>query len=299
MAFGAGALLFAVAIEMFAAGLRELDEGESQNHMTVLIIFSVIGAIFYIVVNRILTAGASNSVSASAKKEAGLLEEYSTVSKGTGEEDGEEAEGKPPNNVAFSIWLGILIDGIPESMLIGFMQSEGKLSIAFIIAVFLANFPEAMSSASIMFRNGDSAAKIMCMWSALFLGTGVIAFLTALIFPGECRTNELGETVCSFPSSVGILAVASEGLAGGSMMACISTAMLPEAFESGGDFAGLLTLLGFLASLFVKLTLEKRHTHEFDHGQCAGVGGFHEHSASGVANHFMEPYPQDETIYME
>lgn len=37
-----------------------------------------------------------------------------------------------------------------------------------------------------------------------------------------------------------------------------STAMLPEAFEEGGDYAGLFTLLGFLASLFVKLTLEKK-----------------------------------------
>ena len=56
----------------------------------------------------------------------------------------------PESAVAFSIWLGILIDGVPEAMLIGFMQSEGELSIAFIVAVFLANFPEAMSASTIM-----------------------------------------------------------------------------------------------------------------------------------------------------
>ena len=57
-----------------------------------------------------------------------------------------------------------------------------------------------------------------------------------------------------------MLAGASEGLAGGSMMACIATAMLPEAYEEGGDYAGLSTLLGFIASLFVKLNLEERHS---------------------------------------
>lgn len=40
------------------------------------------------------------------------------------------------------------------------------------------------------------------------------------------------------------------------MMACISTAMLPEAYEEGGDWAGLTTLLGFLSSLTVKLWME-------------------------------------------
>lgn len=40
--------------------------------------------------------------------------------------DGSKDEESHTGNVAFSIWLGILIDGIPESMLIGFMQSEGE-----------------------------------------------------------------------------------------------------------------------------------------------------------------------------
>jgi hypothetical protein len=37
-----------------------------------------------------------------------------------------------------------------------------------------------------------------------------------------------------------------------------STAMLPEAYEAGGDYAGLMTLLGFLSALFVKLMFEKK-----------------------------------------
>ena len=47
---------------------------------------------------------------------------------------------------------------------------------------------QAMSASAIMYRQGDSLAKILCMWTSLFLGTGFVAFLTALIFPGHCHT---------------------------------------------------------------------------------------------------------------
>jgi len=239
MAFGAGALFFAVAIEMFAAGLREMEEDGDALRMEILIISSVVGAVFFVVVNRILTGGQANSVVHQAlheerEQEKSKEEEVKRRQSGyykVPSDDEPEPPPPPPNNadgqkdkssVAFSIWLGILIDGVPESMLIGFMQSEGTLSIAFIVAVFLANFPEAMSSSALMFRSGDPVWKILSMWSALFIGTGAVAFLTALIFPGHChKGDENAPKVCEFPATVNIIASASEGLAGGSMMACI------------------------------------------------------------------------------
>lgn len=298
MAFGAGALLFAVAIEMFAAGLKELEEGEGSASMNILVLSSVVGAIFYTMVNKCLTGGKGGG---HGEQPNGEKEGYDLASTSENSQDAGGHGEAADTSVAFSIWLGILIDGVPESMLIGFMQSEGELSIAFIVAVFLANFPEAMSASAIMFRGGDSMCKIMCMWSALFLGTGAIAFLTSLIFPGHCHTEEdLEESVCEFPGFVNILASASEGLAGGSMMACISTAMLPEAFEEGGDYAGLFTLLGFLASLFVKLTLEK---HEAPGAICAHqcVGFFEEHEnllIAGSEQHLPYSEPLVEETFM-
>jgi ZIP family zinc transporter len=260
MAFGAGALFFAVAIEMFAAGIRELEEGKDSSSMNILISASVVGAIFYTLMNRCLTGGSGGHHEESGNAKTG---EYDRVEGIEGDakpndENGEVAHQTPDKSgVAISIWLGILIDGVPESMLIGFMQSEGELSVAFIVAVFVANFPEAMSASSLMYKGGDSLCKIMCMWNVLFVGTGLIAFLTSLVFPGHCKTKD-ERTICEFPSHVNFIASASEGLAGGAMMACISTAMLPEAYESGGDFAGLCTLLGFLTALFVKLNFERK-----------------------------------------
>lgn len=76
--------------------------------------------------------------------------------------------------------------------------------------------------------------------------------------PRRLCSQEDDRQICEFPGPVNFVASASEGLAAGAMMACIATAMLPEAYEEGGDYAGLFTLLGFLASLFVKLSMEKK-----------------------------------------
>lgn len=285
MAFGAGALFFAVAIEMFAAGLRELEEGADDSHMNTLVGMAIVGALFFTFMNRCLSGGGE-----AGSEHGHEHDDYDKVRSGDSEELPSTAgtQNKAEHSgVAFTIWLGILIDGVPEAMLIGFMQAEGELSVAFIVAVFIANFPEAMSAASIMRRNGDSTCKIICMWNILFLGTGLVACLTCLAFPKRCVTEVQAESkglvhdpqrghgvlvagegsggreyeVCEFTAAVNFLAVASEGLAGGAMMACIATAMLPEAYEEGGDFSGLATLLGFLASLFVKLSFEEKGGH--------------------------------------
>lgn len=54
-----------------------------------------------------------------------------------------------------AIWLGIFIDGIPESAVIGAsMIGEAKVSAALIVGLFLANLPEALSSAVGMKKMG-------------------------------------------------------------------------------------------------------------------------------------------------
>ena len=152
---------------------------------------------------------------------------------GNNDEDDDEEE---QSSVAFSIWLGILIDGVPESMLIGFMQSEGQLSIAFVVAVFLANFPEAMSSSGVMKRCGLRSRTIVLMWTAIVAWTALGAALGALLFPPGSEGKE-------------VLRASIEGVCGGAMLTMIAETVLPEAFEQGGSVVGLSCLFGFLAAL--------------------------------------------------
>jgi len=153
-----------------------------------------------------------------------------------------EGRERSKGHAAMAIWLGILIDGIPESLVIGMLAvSSGGISMGFIAGVFLANMPEAMSSAVSMRANKMSLKRIYMMWGSICLMTGIGAFLGAIMFP-ENPTGEL------FYVMVGI-----ESLAAGAMLTMIAETMLPEAFEQGGAIVGLSTLVGFLAALIAKV----------------------------------------------
>ncbi len=148
---------------------------------------------------------------------------------------------------ALAIWLGIALDGIPESLVIGMLVVIAKasgtaMSMAFIAGVFLANLPEAMSSAVTMKRQGSNFGKIFWMWMSLCVMTGVGALVGALIFPAHPEG-----ALRYFISGI-------EGVAAGAMLTMIAETMLPEAFEQGGGtIVGLSTLVGFLAALTVKI----------------------------------------------
>ncbi|MBT4761780.1 MAG: cyclic nucleotide-binding domain-containing protein [Bdellovibrionaceae bacterium] len=160
----------------------------------------------------------------------------------TEEEIHQEGEAASGGSAAMAIWMGIFIDGIPESLIIGMMAlSPGGMSMAFIAGVFLANLPEAMSSSVSMQKSGMSVKKILVMWGSLTVLTAIGAGLGATIFPANPEGN-------IFYFILGI-----EGLAAGAMLTMIAETMLPEAFEQGGRIIGFATLVGFLTALIVKV----------------------------------------------
>lgn len=159
----------------------------------------------------------------------------------------QEVKDHAGGGAALAIWLGIALDGIPESLIIGILvviaaTSGTAISLAFIVGVFLANLPEAMSSAVTMKRQGSGCGKIFWMWMSLCVMTGMGAMAGALFFPAHPE------------GSLRYLISGIEGLAGGAMLTMIAETMLPEAFEQGGGtIVGLSTLAGFLAALGVKI----------------------------------------------
>lgn len=135
-----------------------------------------------------------------------------------------------------AIWLGILLDGIPESLVIGASLIYHDISLALLAGLFLSNYPEALFSSIGMLQQGFSISRVIIMWTTLMLITGVGAALGSLLFVG----------VNQFSISI------TEGLAAGAMLTMIAQTMLPEAYFKGGSIIGLATLAGFLAALFFK-----------------------------------------------
>lgn len=144
-----------------------------------------------------------------------------------------------------SMWLGITLDGIPEALMLGFMTNDGSLSWVLLVSVFIANFPEAFSAASLLKGHGLSMAKIMLMWTMVFVNTGLLAMVGSLILPDDVKADSLLDRERSLATST------LEGLTGGAMMAMTATAMLPEAFHGAGQASGLLFVSGFLVSVIL------------------------------------------------
>jgi CRP-like cAMP-binding protein len=139
------------------------------------------------------------------------------------------------SNVALAIWLGIALDGIPESLVIGGSMEGASISLALVGGLFLANFPESMSSAAVMKKQGSSSYHIIGMWVSLMIMTAVGAALGNVF-------------IADAPHHLhGLL----EGMAAGAMLAMIAQTMLPEAYDHGGWLTGLMTVIGFLAAIWM------------------------------------------------
>jgi zinc transporter ZupT len=139
------------------------------------------------------------------------------------------------SNVALAIWLGIALDGIPESLIIGSTMEGSSVSLALIGGLFLANMPESMSSAVVMRRHGGRTRHILWMWTALMVMTAFGAALGNVFIADAPRE----------------LQVLLEGMAAGAMLAMIAQTMLPEAYDHGGWLTGLMTVTGFLVAIFM------------------------------------------------
>jgi len=155
------------------------------------------------------------------------------------------------SHAAIMVWLGILIDAVPESMVIGILvnrsvgdnKSQAAAALPFVISVFLSNLPEAMSSAGSMKAHGMRMPTILVMWMMITGVTACGAAIGAAVFPPSTIKQHSTELVVS-----GV-----EGLAAGAMLTMIAQTMMPEAFEQGGDVVGVSCLVGFLTAMTVKL----------------------------------------------
>jgi zinc transporter, ZIP family len=131
---------------------------------------------------------------------------------------------------ALAIVLGIVLDGIPESAVIGLGLLEGTgVSVAVIAAVFLSNLPEAIAATTGLVAGGWSRARIVGLWVLVTLVCGLASLLGYAVF------DSAGPGALAF-----VLA-----FAGGAILTMLADTMMPEAFEHGGKLVGLLTTLGF------------------------------------------------------
>ncbi len=140
-----------------------------------------------------------------------------------------------PGSAPVAIMVGTMLDNIPEALVIGMGSVGAGLSSSFLLAVFISNFPEALSSATGMRQNGTSIRRILSLW------TGQV------ILCGFCAVG--GSILQTYGNHLTI--ATTHAIAGGAILSMLSSTMMPEAYELGGATVSISTILGFLVGFLI------------------------------------------------
>jgi ZIP family zinc transporter len=149
-------------------------------------------------------------------------------------------EGSEEANSGLGIVLGTVLDGIPESAVLGMSLASGDgVSMALLAAIWISNFPEALGATVGMDKSGTSHRSIRLMWWGIVLVSALSAAVGYLIVSGT--SDRTGAFVQAF--------------AAGALLTMIADELAPEAYSRAAMTTGLATTLGFILAVFLT-TLE-------------------------------------------
>ena len=152
---------------------------------------------------------------------------------------GEAQESAADGDSGTAIAIGALLDGIPESMAIGLtLLAGGGVSLPTVVAIFISNIPEGLSSSAGMRASGRSAKYVFSLWASIAVCSSIAAII--------------GYSVCgalSAPTQAAVTAVAAGGI-----LSMLAETMMPEAYEGAHDYAGFITCAGFASAFALSMT---------------------------------------------
>jgi ZIP family zinc transporter len=204
MGFGAGVLLSAVAFDLIEEAV-----GKASGHGATLVGFLAGCGVFFggdLLIDR---AGGGRRKS---------------------------AHGRHEDEPALAIVLGTVLDGIPESIVIGLtIYESGAVGAAYLAAVFISNVPEAISSTTGLASSGWRPRRILGMWTLIAVLSGLASLVGYIAFRHAS------------PDTIAFMLA----FAAGAILTMLADTMMPEAYEHGGKLAGVVTTLGFALAFLI------------------------------------------------
>jgi ZIP family zinc transporter len=205
MAFGSGVLFSALAFDL-------VDEAERSGGLVATLVGLVAGAAAYVAANVALSRrGAARRKSDGEEQ----MSEQDQAGSGT------------------AIAVGALLDGVPESIVLGLsLLGGGGVGVPVLAAIAISNLPEGLSSSAGMKHNGRSARYVFGVWGAIAVASGLAGLLGCLALDGA-----------SDPTVSVITAIAA-----GAILTMVADTMIPEAVARTQLWTGLITTLGFVTA---------------------------------------------------
>jgi ZIP family zinc transporter len=202
MGFGAGTLLSAIAYEL----VPESNFTNATMDAVKIAIWVLMGALAYYAGDRLL--------------------------EGRGGSDRRRIRPSAESSSGMAMFLGALLDGIPEAFILGLgLAVGGSISWAFLAAVALSNIPQGTAGTTGLKAAGVSERRIFAMWAALTAACGL--------------ASGFGFWIADIAPNAGF---GAKAFAAGALLMMLADSMIPEAYEHGGRAVGLLTVLGFLCA---------------------------------------------------
>lgn len=207
MAFGAGAIISAAAYQLVLGSAIEVD-----GNYLILGLGIAAGAFTYYFADRWVD-------NMGGEKRMNL--------------QGEQSEGS-----GTGILLGSLLDGVPESLVLGLsLVHSPEVSLAFVFAVAISNVPQGLGGTAGMLSAGWAKGKITQLWLAV-CGLSILAAV-------------LGYALAQWlPVATG---AAVNAFAAGALLVMLTDSMIPESLKHGGKETGLFLVLGFGVALAMSL----------------------------------------------
>lgn len=215
MALGAGVLISTLAFEL-------VEEAAEDGGLLPTSAGFLAGAVIYIVADWLVSRPAKPAASAPRSAVPANI-----VARRAG--------ARLAGGSGVAIAIGALIDGIPESIVMGLSVLQGGVSIPIVAAIAISNFPEGLGSTAALKRSGSGGRSVALLWCGIALVTVVASVLGFVVFQ-------------SAPSSLIALITT---IAAGGLLAMICSTMIPEAFDEQRALTGLWATLGFLGAFLL------------------------------------------------
>jgi zinc transporter, ZIP family len=143
----------------------------------------------------------------------------------------EKVKAAAVSGVGLALLAASILDGVPENLALGVSMAGERSggSLALLVGIFAANFPEALVGAVSLRSQGRTVRATIGLWLA------TAALLVPAVPIGRVLLAGADPSTLAFPLS----------FAGGAVLAALADTLMPEAFERGRPFNAFATCAGF------------------------------------------------------